>query len=219
MSVSNLANGAVTTGFSYPVVAKYTNSGGVTTYSNGMDLARGVSVDVTVETAGDDNIFFANNAAAEEAPRRFKRGSAKLTVDGLLRAAEDLILGATTEETVTVGSASVKFAVNDDDQEIPYVGIGVVLRRQSAGQEFFQGLVYTKSRFAQFAPSASTEDGDDIDWQTQELDATLLRDDTPKHAWQKLSEPLETELEAYNAIRVVLGLAPAQALPGNGAQA
>lgn len=215
MALGTLAKGAVTTGFSYPVVAKYVNSSGVVSYTGGMDMARGVSVSVNIETGGDGNTFYANNAAAEEAPRKFKRGTLDLTVDGLLRSAEDLILGTLTTTSVTVATGkSVEISINDDDQNIPYVGYGNVIRRQSAGQVFYQGVVYPKTRFTQFAPGAATEQ-DDIDWQTQELEATLLRDDSAKHAWQKVTAPVETELEAYNAVRVLLGMTAATVLPGN----
>lgn len=214
MTLGTLANGAVTTGFSYPVVAKYNENGGTVTYSDGLDMARGVSVSVSIETTGENNPFYANNAAAEEAPRKFRRGTATITVDGLLRSAENLILGAITPTSLTVGSDSVDMYANDDDQVIPYVGYGNVIRRQSAGEVFYQAVVYPKVRFAQFTPGAATEE-DDIDWQTQELEAALLRDDTSKHKWQVVSAPLETELEAYNAVRVFLGLTVATAVPGN----
>lgn len=218
MAVTGLANGAVTTGYSYPVVALYNPNGGTPSYSGGMDLARGVSVDPSIETNGDNNVFYANNGAAEEAQQRFRRGTCAFTVDGLLRAAENLILGVNTTSTVTVGTASVTMHDNDDEQEIPYVGVGYVVRRQSAGVEFFQAVVYPKARFAQFAPSAATEE-EDIDWQTTELSATLLRDDSAKHRWQRVSDPLETELEAYNTVRAALGLSAADRVPGNGAVA
>lgn len=219
MAVTGLANGAVTTGFRYPVVALYNNNGGTVTYSNGMDLARGVSVDPSIETSGgNNNTFYANDGAAEEAQQRFRRGTVNYTVDGLLRAAEGLILGLPAQTDFTVGEATVKETVYGDAQNIPYVGAGHVIRRQSAGVVFYQGVVYTKARFAQFVPAAATEE-DDIDWQTQELEATLMRDDTPAHAWQKVSEPLATDLEAYNYVRVHLGLTVATAVPGNGAVA
>lgn len=220
MALAGLANGAVTTGFRYPVVAKYNNNGGTVSYSDGRDLARGVSMDVDIEVYGENNVFYANDGAAEEAKPKFKRGTVNLTVDGLFRASEDLILGSLTTESVAVGTgtgaATVSVSDNDDDQEIPYVGYGVVLRRQSAGVEFFQGLVYPKTRFNQFAPSAETQ-GEEIDWQTTDLSAALLRDDTPKHKWQRLTEPLATDLEAYNAVRVMLDMSVAAQVPGNGA--
>lgn len=215
MAVTGLAKGAVTTGYSYPVVALYAQNGGTVTYSSGMDLARGVSIEPNIETANDDNTFYANNAAAEEGQRRFRRGDLTLTVDGLLRTAENLILGISGTRNVTVQSGTV-VAMTDygDSQNIPYCGFGCVVRRQSAGVVFYQAHIYPKVRFASFAPGAATEE-DQIDWQTQELNATLMRDDTTAHNWQSISEPLATELEAYNAVRVSLGLTAAAALPGN----
>lgn len=217
MAVSGLAQGAPITGFSYPVVAKYAASGGTVSYSDGMILARGVSVAPSIETSGgEDNIFYANNGAAEQAQARFRRGTATFTVDGLLAAAERLILGLPAAGSTTVGSGTVAVTAYGDNQDIPYTGVGYVIRRMSAGVVFYQAVVYPKVRFAQFTPGAATE-ADDIDWQTTEIEATLLRDDSSNHDWQKVSEPLETELEAYNTVRVLLGLAVATAVPGNGA--
>ena len=216
MAVTGLANGAVITGFGFPVVATYSATGTTVTYSNGQDLARGVSVSTSIETLGEDNVFYANNEAAEVAPLRFRRGTATLTVDGLLVAAEKLILGLPTARSLTVGSDTVAMEDYGDDQQIPYCGVGYVIRRQSAGVEFYQGVVYTKTRFSQFEPSAETQ-GEDIDWQTTELEATLLRDDSAKHNWKSVTEPLETALEAYNAVRVSLGMSVATELPTNGA--
>lgn len=216
MAVTGLANGAVITGFGFPVVATYSATGTTVTYSNGQDLARGVSVSTSIETLGEDNVFYANNEAAEVAPLRFRRGTATLTVDGLLVAAEKLILGLPNARSLTVGSDTVAMEDYGDDQQIPYCGVGYVIRRQSAGVEFYQGVVYTKTRFSQFEPSAETQ-GEDIDWQTTELEATLLRDDSAKHNWKSVTEPLDTALEAYNAVRVSLGMSVATELPTNGA--
>ena len=211
---NTLAAGKVVTGFSFPVVALYNNNGGTVSYTDGMDLARGVSLDPDVATSGDENIFYANNRSAETAQRRFRNGSLSLTVDGLLTAAEKLImgLGAAAASTVTVGQAAVNMTDYGEGQQIPYVGVGAVVRSQSNGVEFFQAVVYTKCRFEQFNLPAATEE-EDIDWQTTELNAQLNRDDTDKHNWQRVSEPLATELEAYNVVRVILGLEAVQALP------
>lgn len=209
-----LAAGQVVTGFSFPVVALYNNEGGTVSYSNGMDLARGVHMDPDVATSGDENVFYANNRSAETAQRRFRNGSLSLTVDGLLTAAEKLImgLGAAAASTVTVGETTVNMTDYGEGQQIPYVGVGAVVRSQSNGVELFRAVVYTKARFEQFNLPAATEE-EDIDWQTTELSAQLNRDDTAKHNWQRVSDPLETELQAYNTVRVILGLQPVQALP------
>ena len=218
LNTNNLAAGQVVTGFSFPIVALYANSGGSVSYSGGMDLARGVKVDPQIETADDDNVFYANNRSAETSQRRFKAGKLGLTVDGLLTAAEKLImgLGSAAESTVTVGSGAEAKTVNmtdyGDAQDIPYVGFGYIVRSQSNGIELFRAVVYTKVRFDQFGIPAETQ-GEDIDWQTTELSGALNRDDTVKHNWQRVSELLETELEAYNTARAVLNMEPVEALP------
>lgn len=215
---TSLAKGQVVTGFSFPVVALYSNTGGAVSYSSGMDLARGVSISPDLDTASDDNVFYANNRAAESAQRKFVGGTLNLTVDGLLLAAEKLIMGlgadAVSSVTVGTGTGAVTVAMTDygDAQEIPYVGVGAVVRSQSNGVELFRAVIYTKVRFEQFALPAETQ-GEEIDWQTTELSGKLSRDDTANHNWQRVSEILETELEAYNAVRAVLGLEPVAALP------
>ena len=212
---ADLASGQVVTGFSYPVVALYgVNTGGTVTYSSGRDLARGVKIDPQIETSDDDNTFYANNRSAETAQRRFRSGTLGLTVDGLLIDSEKLIMGLSTgaASTVSVGTATVNMTDYGDAQDIPYVGVGAVVRSQSNGVELFRAVVYPKVRFEQFALPAETQ-GEEIDWQTTELSAKISRDDTSNHNWQRVSELLETELEAYNTVRVILGLAVAAALP------
>lgn len=218
IDTSTLAKGQVVTGFSFPVVAIYNNNNGAVSYTYGMDLARGVSISPELDTVNDDNVFYANNRSAESAQRKFTGGTLNLTVDGLLLAAEKLIMGlgasAASSVTVGTGTGAVTVAMTDygDAQDIPYVGVGAVVRSQSNGVELFRAVVYTKVRFEQFALPAETQ-GEEIDWQTTELSGKLSRDDTTNHNWQRVSEILATELEAYNAVRAVLGLAPAAALP------
>ena len=212
-----LAKGQVVTGFAYPVVAKYSANGGVVSYSDGMDLARGVSIKPNIEVYDEKN-FYANDVVSESAQARFKSGTLGLTVDGLLIAAERFLMGvpSTDVETVTVGSgqsaSSVAVTGYGADQDIPYVGLGVVVTVQSNDVEYYIGVVYTKTRFEQFAVSATTR-GEEIDWQTTDLSAKVHRDDSTKHYWQRVTELLETKLEAYNAVRTMLDMEIAAALP------
>lgn len=214
MDESNFALGAVVTGFSFPVVALYAAAAGVVTYSSGMDLARGVNIVPSIEVANEDNTLYANNQAAEEGQRRFRSGTVAITVDGLLTAAERMIMGLpqAAKKEVTVGSETVNFNTYGKNQKIPYVGYGNVVRYQSNGEEFYRAFVYRKMIFSQFDVPAATE-AQEIDWQTQELSAKLMRDDTPERDWKWFSDPLATELEAYNAVRAVLGMTAANALP------
>lgn len=214
MDTTNFAVGAVTTGFSYPQVALYSAANGVVTHSGLTDLARGVSINPQITVANANNIFYANNQAAERGAPKFSSGNVGLTVDGLLVAAEKLIMGVpgSSKDTVTVGQETFDLTNYDDDQHIPYASFGVVLQQQSNGNVFYRAFIYRKVQFAQFDIPANTE-GENIDWQTTALTAALFRDDTPKHAWKSISDPVESELEAYNICRVFLGGEPVQALP------
>lgn len=214
MDTTGFAKGQVVTGFSFPIVAKYVNNNGTITYTDGMDLARGIDVDPQIETANENNTLWANNRAAEEGQRKFRRGTLNLGVDGLLITAEKLIMGipSAAANTVSVGQATVAFTSYGNDQNIPYVGVGFVVQSQSNGVVFYRAFVYRKLRFAQFDVPAATE-GEDIDWQTQQLSATILVDDTARGDWKWFSEPLGTELEAYNAARAALDMETAAALP------
>jgi hypothetical protein len=106
----------------------------------------------------------------------------------------------------------VNFTAYDDDQNIPYVGLSVNVQVQSNGIVYYIGFIYRKLQFNTFDVPATTE-GQEIDWQTQSLSAQILTDDTAAHAWKWFSEPLATELAAYNACRAALGGSPVEALP------
>ncbi len=86
------AAGKVCPGFSKPYVALYSASGTTLTYTSGQKLARGVDVSIEPESS-DDNKFYADNVEAETDAGTFSGGTLSLTVDGLLQAAESLIMG------------------------------------------------------------------------------------------------------------------------------
>lgn len=195
-----MAAGKVCTGFSLPYVAEYTASGGTVTYSNVQKLARGVSVSIEPES-GDDNKFYADNVAAETAPGTFTGGTLNLTVDGLLTAAERFIMGLPTAETIN----TVSVLTYGDNAEPPYVGVGFLARYMSDGVTSYVPMVLTKTRFNQIQTSAETQ-GEEIDWQTQKLTATIMRDDTAAHNWKLIgATDYETESAAETALVKLLG--------------
>ena len=197
------AAGKVCTGFSMPYVAKYSNVGSVVTYSGVMQLARGVSVSLSLDTT-DDNVFHADNVSAETAAAIFTGGTATLTVDGLLAEAEKFILGLPEATKVPVGGAQVDVSHYGDGMEIPYVGIGFVVRYQSGGVVTYAPVVLAKARFQQPGLDAATQE-ESIDWQTQELTATLMRDDTASHDWKLVGADQATEEAAVEVLKAILG--------------
>lgn len=191
------AAGKVLTGFSLPYVALYGHSGTTVTYSSGQKLARGVSVSIEPES-GDENNFYADNIAAESSPGVFTNGTVTLTVDGLLAAAERLIMGLPEAD-------NEGFMHYGDDMSIPYVGIGFICRYMSDGVTTYTPVILRKCRFTSPGTDANTQE-EEIDWQTQELSAAILRDDTAKHDWKYVGGDEADEAAAEAKIKAVFSI-------------
>lgn len=196
-----MAVGKVCTGFSLPYVAKYAASGGTVTYSEGMRLARGVSVSIAPDSS-DNNDFYADNVKAESVNGVFTGGTVTLTVDGLLPAAEEFIFGL--PEAATVGTVSVlKYG---DSAQSPYVGIGFIARYMSDGVTTYKVIVLTKAKFNLPTEEANTQE-DAISWQTQALEATIMRDDTADHDWKLVAATeYTTETAAETDLKKILNI-------------
>ena len=197
MTVTFTQAGKVATGFSYPYVARYAANEGTITFSGAMELARGVSVNVS-PTTSDANKFYANNQEAESGPNRFTGGTATLTVDGLLVAAERFIMGLPA-------AGEDGWTAYGDSAQIPYVAIGYIARFMSGGVESFTPTILVKTKFQQINSDYATQE-EEIDWQTQELTADLFRGDDLNHSWKYLGTDYATEAEALAALRTKLGV-------------
>lgn len=201
-----MANGKVCTGFSMPWVALYAESSGTVSYSGGIPLARGVDVTISIESDSDNN-FYADNVLAESDRQSFSSGTLTLTVDGLKDAARKLISGVTTTESVTVTTGTtVSFDVYDDLATVPYVGVGFVVRYMEDGVTSYVPVIIKKVKFNDPEITAATQT-ESIDWQTQSLEGTIMRDDTANHAWRMIGAEQTSETAAYNAIKAVLSAA------------
>jgi len=192
-----MAAGKVCTGFSKPYVAKYAASNGTITYTAGQLLARGVNVTATPETS-DDNNFYADNVIAESEAGTFTGGSINLTVDGLLVAAERLIMGlpAAAENGLTAYG---------DDMAIPDVGVGFIARYQSGGVVTYTPIIFPRTAFELIETSAATQE-ENIDWQTQDLTATIKRAEDANRNWKYVGGELETEAAAEALIKTFFSI-------------
>ena len=199
-----MANGKVITGYSRPFVALYNNNEGTITYTSGMPLARGVDVSVEAET-GDAVNFYADNVMAESVGGVFTGATITMTVDGLKDAARKLIMGLPNAEPLTVGSDSVDIYTYDDRQNIPNVGIGFVVRYMESGVTSYQPVVFTKASFSVDGLDAATQE-EEIEFQTTELEAALMRDDSEHHAWRKIGAEQTTETAAVNVVKALLNI-------------
>ena len=186
----------VTTGFSLPYVALYAVSGGTVSYSSGMVLARGVNVSLTPDSSGDIN-FYADNIIAESAGGVFTSGTVTLTVDGLSENAEKLILN--------LSAAGADGFVNYGSESVPYVGVGFVVRSMNNGTAYWRAVVLPKVKFNTPNVDAATQE-DVISFQTQELTASIFRDDTTNKTWLKKGSYKTTEAAAEAEIKTLFSI-------------
>ena len=193
-----MANGKVITGYSKPIIAKYSYTGGTISYTNITPLARGVEVSMDVEI-GDATNFFADNTISESVAGQFNGATATLTVDGLKDTARNLIAGLVTSKTIPVNSSTVNAMVYDDLQVIPYVGIGFVVRYMENGVITYAPIILPKAQFSPESLKAATQ-GESVEFQTTELTATVMRADDDNHSWKVVCEDQTTEALAVAAI-------------------
>lgn len=191
------ANGRVITGFSKPYIATYSNNGSTVTYSDGMVLARGVSVSLAPESS-DDNNFYADNVTAESAGGIFTGGTATLTVDGLNPTARNLAMGLPT-------AGSDGWTSVGDNAEPPYLGVGYIVRYMSGGETIYVPTVLAKTKMSIPGEDAATQE-DQINWQTTPLTFNIMRDDTANHNWKFIGADCTTEAAAETALRTKLGI-------------
>lgn len=193
-----MAFGKVKTGYSLPWVALYSATGTTVSYTSGMRLARGVEASYDVETS-DDNNFYADNIESENDSGAFQSGTLNLTVDGLLAAAEKLIMGLPTADTTS------GLMAYGDDQEIPDCGVGFIYRYMSAGVTYYTPFIFPRVQFSQLSDSGSTQE-DAIDWQPQELTAQIKRAEDAKRNWKYVGEDQDTEAAAEAVIKTFLNV-------------
>ena len=191
------AAGRVCTGFSKPYAAKYNANAGIVTFTEGRVLARGVSVSLEPNSSSD-NKFNADNQLAESADGTFTSGTVTLTVDGLFMDAERFIQGL--PEAGADGWTNY-----GDNKSTPYVAIGYIVRYMSDGVESFVPTILPKTKFGLFNQSAQTQ-GEEIDWQTQEISANIMRADDANHNWKYVGAGYTTEAEAEQALQTKLGI-------------
>lgn len=192
-------------GLSKPYYAIYSNSGGTVRYSSGGLMGKAIEVDVSIESANDNNLY-ADNIIAET-DRTFGSGTITLTTDDLSQAVSKAILGV-QEATITgitgITDTSPKELIYDDRQASPYLGIGFIIKKKVGGVDAWRAIVLRKVMFSVPADAAETQ-GESIEWQTPTIEGTVMRDDSTYHTW-KSETTLTTEAQAEAYIKSRLNI-------------
>lgn len=190
-------------GLSRPYAAVYHEDGaGTVTYSGGVRAGRAVEYSLSMNSGGD-NDFYADNALAESAGGTFTGGTLGWTVAELEAGISRLILGL-KEEKITVDGSPVTMLVYDEDMAPPYMGAGIIVKSIVRGVTKWRAVVLTKVKW-NIPEDAATTQGESVDWQTDEIEATIMRDDTSKHVWRK-DAVFDSESKADAFIRHILNI-------------
>lgn len=190
-------------GLSKPYYAIYNVEDGAVSYSDGGLLGKFTELSIELE-GGDSNILYADDAPAES-DKTFAGGTATVTTDDLLAAVMLPVLGLKSEAITDSVTTDAAWMVFDDDQEIPYVGLGGVIKKKVNGKTKYVGFVLDKVQFANPGISAVTQ-GETIEWQTHTLAADIMRSDKEKHPWFRMTSELDTAAEAETAVKAYLSI-------------
>lgn len=198
-----------TIGLSKPYYAIYDWDGKAETeptYKEGGLLGKYTDLSISLDE-GSDNILYADNAPAES-DNQFSGGTASITTDDLRPDALTPVWGVKSEampEGTTVTKDAVWY-VFDDEQNIPYLGLGGVIKKKINGAYKWVAFVLTKVQLSNPGIVATTQ-GETISWQTQSLSARIMRADDALHRWFMLSSALDTEADAEAAVKAYLKIA------------
>lgn len=197
-----------TIGLSKPYFAVYSAAGSTVSYANGAVMGKATEANIEIDTTEDNNLY-ADNAIAET-DRTFAGGTLTLSTDDLSQEVSKAILGL-AEQAITgiegVTDTSVKELLYDDQQQTPYLGVGFIIKKKVGGVYKWRGVILTKVMFSTPADAATTQ-GETIEWQTPELSATIMRDDSTNHMWKR-EATFTTEAQAEAYIKDRLGIAAA----------
>lgn len=171
------------TGLRKPYYAKYTANNGSITYSDGAILGKAVSAQLELQDT-DAVILYADDAAAESVAS-FSTGTLTLTIDELSVAKAGAILGITPVAVTDPVSGSVlEFR---SGQAVPYLGLGFIVAKVVNNVNKYVAVIMTKIQFKIPAGDYTTQ-GETIEFQTQELQATIMKDDSANGVWKVEAE-------------------------------
>lgn len=183
-------------GLSYPVVAKYAVSSGTITYSDYAVLGKAINWSLQLEGANDNNLYADNEVAETE--KQFAGGTLTINTDEIDAETMATLLGLDVDNLPTIAgltTTGAKVVHFDDSQAYGYFGIGAIRKVQVSGVTKWQAIMLNKVSFNN-PNNAFTTQGETIEWQTPEIEATVTRDDSSTHEWQRMTTLLDTEADA-----------------------
>lgn len=189
-------------GLSKPYYALYSNSGTTVTYSGGGLMGKYTQLNLSLDGGGESNDFYADNGIDETESGIFTGGTLAVSTNNLLTNVSSVILGNQTSDITLEGltTTGAQWEHSDDRSVAPFVGLAGIYKYQVNGAVKYRAVIFPKVKFSTPAMEATTQ-GASIEWQVEEIEATINRDDTQYHEWRRLSSLLDTEADAELLIR------------------
>lgn len=182
-------------GLSKPYAALYTSNSAAGTVSLGTWTMLGHATSVTLEAGGtESNALYADNAV-QESVSGFSSGSGTLGMDELRKDARKFIYGLTEQ-----ADGRIVQTVNDQP---PYLALAFIVKHQTDNAREWECFVLHKVKFGGDALDITTE-GEDVEFQTPELDFDFMRDDTETSAYCSVNT-FETEAAAFAWMQSITG--------------
>lgn len=194
-----------TIGLSKPYYAKYSYDAitGKASYSGGGLMGKLIETTVEPEVTDDSNLYADNGIA--ESQRAFVGGKVTIKTDHLTQEVSKAILGVTeTTETVDGINEEIKVLSFDDDMEQPELGFGDIIKAKKNGELVWRAVILCRIKFSIPSENATTQ-GESIQWQTPELNGTLMKSEEGKHPWKKVVD-FKSEENAEKYIRHFLNI-------------
>lgn len=185
-------------GLSKPYYSEYTNNNGAVSYGTPAVLAKACEVAIELDEA-EAVILYADNGPAEVASG-FSGGTMTLTIDELSLEAAGAILGLTPGSSTTPAGTTLTFG---GTTAAPYLGFGVVVKKQINNAIKWLAVILHKVQFNTPGINAVTQ-GETVEFQTPELTATILRDDSVDAKWCTQGQ-FDTEADAVAFVTKTLG--------------
>lgn len=194
-----------TIGLSKPYFAVYSASGSTVTYANGGLFGKATKMNIELNDGGS-NILYADNGPAES-DNQFSGGTVTITTDELSAAAFTTALDMVEEAISITGvtTTGAKWLINNDQQVVPYVGVGGIAKKKIGGAIKYVAVVLDKVKLRNIAQSITTQ-GETIEWQTPSVTGDIFRSDKANHDWRRISTPLDTEAEAELCVKSYLNI-------------
>ena len=189
-------------GLKYPVYAKYTESDGTESYSDGKNIGKAVKADLNVNIS--DIKLYADDEIAEEA-HEFIEGDVSLDTSDISDENYGILLGHSVDENTG------EIIAKDTDKPIP-VGFGFYARKIVGGVDHWRAIWLPKVVFTEPNESLETE-GENLAFGTHTLPGKIRKN--LEGEWKR-EKTFDTEAAAIAWINSKAGITAASGSGGSG---